>query len=186
MASWRKLIGALKCFGYEKWLNSSFKSIRAIAGGRISASSQPPPCRSDATVYADHAQVEFDVRGRPYHHRSFFLETVALKPYRFLGAAIAALLASLSVAPAVAGPIQPFLDQLVKKEKLPGSVLLISGPQGRQIAVSGVANLKTKEPVTADTRFYPSCAKSPILQGGDAERGHRRCPLALSISQTDD
>ncbi len=33
---------------------------------------------------------------------------------------------------------------------------------------------------------YPSCAKSPVLQGGDAERGHRRCPLALSIIQTAD
>ena len=33
---------------------------------------------------------------------------------------------------------------------------------------------------------YPSCAKSLVLQGGDAERGHRRCPLALSIIQTDD
>ena len=33
---------------------------------------------------------------------------------------------------------------------------------------------------------YPSCAESPVLQGGDAERGHRRCPVLLSISQTDD
>lgn len=94
------------------------------------------------------------MRSWPYHHRSLFLETVALKPYRLLGAAIAALLASLSAAPAAAGPIQPFLDQLVKKEQLPGAVLLVSGPQGRHIAVSGVANLKTREPVTADSRFY--------------------------------
>ena len=33
---------------------------------------------------------------------------------------------------------------------------------------------------------YPSWAESPILQGGDAERRHRRCPLLLSISQTAD
>ncbi|MCX7255242.1 MAG: putative addiction module antidote protein [Polaromonas sp.] len=25
--------------------------------------------------------------------------------------------------------------------------------------------------------LYPSCAESPVLQGGDAERGHRRFPL---------
>lgn len=77
-----------------------------------------------------------------------------MKPHHILGAAIAALLVGMAASSAVAGPIQPFLDQFVKKEKLPGAVLLISGPQGRQIAVSGVANLKTKEPITADTRFY--------------------------------
>lgn len=77
-----------------------------------------------------------------------------MKPHHILGAAIAALLTSMAASSAIAGSIQPFLDQFVKKEKLPGAVLLISGPQGRQIAVSGVANLKTKEPITADTRFY--------------------------------
>ncbi len=55
---------------------------------------------------------------------------------------------------AEAGSIQPFLEQLVKTEKLPGAVLLISGPDGRQIATAGVANLKTQEPVTEHTRFY--------------------------------
>lgn len=84
----------------------------------------------------------------------FALETFQLKHYRFFGAAIAALLAGMTATSALAGGIQPFLDQLVEKEKLPGAVLLVSGPQGRQIAVSGVANLKTQEPVTANTRFY--------------------------------
>ena len=55
---------------------------------------------------------------------------------------------------AEAGSIQPFLDQLVNQEKLPGAVLLVSGPQGRQIATTGVANLKNQEPVTENTRFY--------------------------------
>lgn len=77
-----------------------------------------------------------------------------MKHHRFFGAAIAALLVTISAAPTMAGPIQPFLDQFVKKEKLPGAVLLVSGPQGRQIAVAGVANRKTQEPVTPDTRFY--------------------------------
>ncbi len=65
-----------------------------------------------------------------------------------------ALLACATPLLAIAGPIQPYLDQLVKKEKLPGAVLLISGPQGRQVAASGVANLKTLEPMTENTRFY--------------------------------
>jgi D-alanyl-D-alanine carboxypeptidase len=54
----------------------------------------------------------------------------------------------------LAGPIQPMLDQLVKAEKLPGAVLLVSGPRGRQVAVTGVANLKTREQMTEHTRFY--------------------------------
>ena len=67
---------------------------------------------------------------------------------------LATLIAALLPPLAEAGSIQPFLDQLVKQEKLPGAVLLVSGPQGRQIATAGVANLKNQEPITENTRFY--------------------------------
>lgn len=80
-------------------------------------------------------------------------ETFELKFHHLVGAACAVFLACAAL-PALAGPIQPFLDNLVRKEKLPGAVLLVSGPQGRQIAVSGVANRETREPMSANTRFY--------------------------------
>ncbi|OYU44976.1 MAG: hypothetical protein CFE44_09990 [Burkholderiales bacterium PBB4] len=67
---------------------------------------------------------------------------------------VATALALVHPAASIAGPVQPFLDQLVKKEKLPGAILLVSGPRGRQIATAGVANLKTREPITEDSRFY--------------------------------
>ena len=67
---------------------------------------------------------------------------------------VATVLALAVPSLAVAGSIQSFLERLIKKEKLPGAVLLISGPNGRQIATAGVANLKTQEPVTEHTRFY--------------------------------
>lgn len=69
---------------------------------------------------------------------------------------LAALLALAGLAPlaATAGPVQDYLDRLVRTEKLPGAVLLVSGPRGRELATAGVANLKTREPVTAQTRFY--------------------------------
>ena len=76
-----------------------------------------------------------------------------LNPLHFF-VATAAVLALAAPSIGLAGPIQPFLDQLVKKEKLPGAVLMVSGPNGRQIATAGVANLKTQEPITERTRFY--------------------------------
>jgi D-alanyl-D-alanine carboxypeptidase len=58
--------------------------------------------------------------------------------------------------PLLAGaePVQELLDRLVAREKLPGAVLLVSGPAGRVVATAGLANLKTREPVTPQTRFY--------------------------------
>jgi D-alanyl-D-alanine carboxypeptidase len=67
---------------------------------------------------------------------------------------LAAALSGIASKIVLAGPIQPMLDQLVKAEKLPGAVLLVSGPKGRQIAVAGVANRKTREQMTEQTRFY--------------------------------
>lgn len=37
--------------------------------------------------------------------------------------------------------------------------------------------------VAFPVRCYQSCAESPVLQGGDVERGHRRCPCGLGIHQ---
>ena len=67
---------------------------------------------------------------------------------------IVLMLLAHAAMPAWAGPIQPLLDRLVKEERLPGAVLLVSGPEGRQIAAAGVANRQTLEPMTPHTRFY--------------------------------
>ncbi len=77
-----------------------------------------------------------------------------MKPRAIFGGVVATLLASLFAAPVMAGPIQPFLDRLIREEQLPGAVLLVSGPKGRQIAASGVANRKTRQAMTDQTRFY--------------------------------
>jgi D-alanyl-D-alanine carboxypeptidase len=69
-------------------------------------------------------------------------------------ATLAALAGLLTPQAATAGPVQDYLDRLVRTEKLPGAVLLVSGPRGRELATAGVANLQTREPVTAQTRFY--------------------------------
>lgn len=55
---------------------------------------------------------------------------------------------------AAAEPLQKFLDRFVREERLPGAVLLVSGPNGRQVVAAGVANTKTNEAVTPATRFY--------------------------------
>ena len=74
----------------------------------------------------------------------------------FLGCAAAAFVtgcAGVTPVLALAGLVQGFLDRLVKHENLPGAVLLVSGPQGRELAASGVANRKTREVMTPGTRF---------------------------------
>ncbi|SFC12028.1 D-alanyl-D-alanine carboxypeptidase [Polaromonas sp. OV174] len=71
-----------------------------------------------------------------------------------LGLALAALMAAVVPARILAAPLQPFLDRLVKQEKLPGAVLLVSGPQGREVVAAGFADLKTRERMTPQTRFY--------------------------------
>lgn len=70
------------------------------------------------------------------------------------GAALIAVCTGITPVLALAGPVQLFLDKLIAQEKLPGAVLLVSGPQGRKLAVSGVANRKTQEAMTPNTRFY--------------------------------
>ena len=68
-----------------------------------------------------------------------------------------AMAAVFGPAPAAAQPADAFqriLDRYLEKEGLPGGVLLASGPGGRLVVVSGVADRRTKKPVDADTRFY--------------------------------
>lgn len=74
--------------------------------------------------------------------------------WRHAATAVAALVI-LALAPlAHAGPLQAFLDRFIEQEDLPGAVLLVSGPAGREIAASGVARRKPREAMTPDTRFY--------------------------------
>lgn len=54
--------------------------------------------------------------------------------------------------------LQRMLDGFLRKERLDGGILLVSGPGGRQVAVSGIANRRGKEPVRENTRFYIASA----------------------------
>lgn len=75
--------------------------------------------------------------------------------YRRTVAAVTIAAAMLSAAaPAWARPLQELLDGYLEKHDLPGGVLLVSGPDGRELAVAGIANRRTKAPVTPQTRFY--------------------------------
>lgn len=56
--------------------------------------------------------------------------------------------------PAAAADLQGLLDRFVEREELPGAVLLVSGPSGRQIAVAGMADRERRVPMGADSRFY--------------------------------
>jgi D-alanyl-D-alanine carboxypeptidase len=68
--------------------------------------------------------------------------------------ALSGMITVLTTLSAHAGPLQAFLDRFIEKEDLPGAVLLVSGPQGRQVVASGVARRKPREDMTPDTRFY--------------------------------
>lgn len=56
--------------------------------------------------------------------------------------------------PCRADVFQTLIDRAVSEEAIPGGVLLVSAPGLRRIAVSGVADRSTGEPVRPDTRFY--------------------------------
>lgn len=73
-------------------------------------------------------------------------------PVRRLVATLLAL--GVASTTAHARPLQAFLDRFIAKEDLPGAVLLVSGPDGREIAASGVARRQPREAMTPDTRFY--------------------------------
>lgn len=53
-----------------------------------------------------------------------------------------------------AEPLQPTLDRIARQDKLPGAVLLVSGPNGRQFVASGRANVWSRAPMLPNTRFY--------------------------------
>ncbi len=76
-----------------------------------------------------------------------------------LAAAVLLGLALLPI-PAAAGPaagsdrLHRLLDRFLADEELDGGILLVSGPDGRRVVVSGIADRRGKRPVTEDTRFY--------------------------------
>jgi D-alanyl-D-alanine carboxypeptidase len=106
---------------------------------------------------------------------------------------LAAALSGIASKIVLAGPIQPMLDQLVKAEKLPGAVLLVSGPKGRQIAVAGVANRKTREQMTEQTRFYiassgklvTAAAAMQLVQEGRVKLSDPVYPWFSGVAGTD-
>ncbi|BAE52537.1 Beta-lactamase class C and other penicillin binding protein [Paramagnetospirillum magneticum AMB-1] len=58
------------------------------------------------------------------------------------------------VLPAGAAPLDQTLAQVMERFHFPGAVLLVSGPQGTEIATAGTANLAAPRPVTEATRFH--------------------------------
>ncbi|WP_207456767.1 serine hydrolase domain-containing protein [Azospirillum sp. SYSU D00513] len=70
--------------------------------------------------------------------------------------AAAAFLTALAGSPAAlrADPYRTLLDRFLAEEELPGGVLLVSGPGTRSVAAAGVADRRTRAPVTPGTRFY--------------------------------
>lgn len=75
--------------------------------------------------------------------------------HRFAVVASIAMLLLCLVSPRVhAGPLQGFLDRFIEDEDLPGAVLLVSGPKGREVAAAGLARRKPREVMTPETRFY--------------------------------
>ncbi len=70
----------------------------------------------------------------------------------WIGAAIAVLLAASG--PARADALQAKLDSFLFAHRLPGGVLLVSGPAGRAVYAGGLANVRTGERMTPSHRFY--------------------------------
>ncbi len=50
--------------------------------------------------------------------------------------------------------LQQFLDKTIKEERVAGAVLLVISPKGREFAVAGLADLKLRDAVKENTRFY--------------------------------
>jgi D-alanyl-D-alanine carboxypeptidase len=55
---------------------------------------------------------------------------------------------------AQAQSLQATLDRIVRQDRLPGAVLLVSGPRGRQLVASGRAAMRPDMPMRTDSRFY--------------------------------
>ncbi|WP_448202764.1 serine hydrolase domain-containing protein [Azospirillum sp. sgz302134] len=54
--------------------------------------------------------------------------------------------------------LQGMLDRFLQAEELDGGILLVSGPNGRQVVVSGIADRRGRVPVEEGTRFYVASA----------------------------
>lgn len=67
---------------------------------------------------------------------------------------LALLIGMVGAGTAPAADLQRMLDRHVRSEGLPGAVLLVSGPAGRQVVAAGVAERGSGRPVRTDHRFY--------------------------------
>ncbi|WP_448190437.1 serine hydrolase domain-containing protein [Azospirillum sp. sgz301742] len=74
------------------------------------------------------------------------------------GAVLAVTLAGTVASARADDGLQRMLDRFLRDEELDGGILLVSGPEGRQVVVSGIANRKGGVPVGEDTRFYVASA----------------------------
>ncbi|WP_051341443.1 serine hydrolase [Azospirillum halopraeferens] len=78
---------------------------------------------------------------------------------RRIGAAALTLLVALAAPAAVADDgLQRLLDRYLEREGVDGGVLLVSGPGGRTVVASGIADRRRGARVTPDTRFYIASA----------------------------
>lgn len=68
-----------------------------------------------------------------------------------------------SVTAQAAGALQPLLEKILRDEGIVGGVLLVSGPDGREIVTAGYADLRRKVPVQPDTRFYVASAGKMVV-----------------------
>jgi D-alanyl-D-alanine carboxypeptidase len=72
----------------------------------------------------------------------------------WIHALLAPLFIILTLTQARSEPLQHTLDRIIRDDKVPGAVLLVSGPSGRQIVAAGIANKATGEAMRPDSRFY--------------------------------
>lgn len=64
------------------------------------------------------------------------------------------LFTALAASPLHAESLQMVIDDIVRHDKVPGAVLLVSGPSGREIVAAGIADRATNAPMRPDSRFY--------------------------------
>lgn len=98
-------------------------------------------------------------------------------------------LAILSVAAPMARAdyVEDLLEKHLEKEELPGGLLLLSDPEERRVAVSGVANRRGAVAVTPQTRFYVASVgkmtvAAAILQLVDEGRLTLESPVAPLVA----
>jgi D-alanyl-D-alanine carboxypeptidase len=72
----------------------------------------------------------------------------------WIHALLAPLFIILTLTQARAESLQRTIDRIIRDDKVPGAVLLVSGPSGRQVVAAGIANKATGEAMRPDSRFY--------------------------------